>query len=112
MVDVDDLAKHLGFSSTPADAEVLERALRTSHALIRPHLRVDLPDPLGDEQQAALDLALLTVAGDVWRRKDAPGGVYMYPDLADMSAVLPRDPLAAVWSWLVEAQLVKAVVVA
>jgi len=36
----------------------------------------------------------------------------MYPDLADMSAVLPRDPLAAVWSWLVEAQLVKAVVVA
>ena len=112
MVDAADLAKHLGFVVTPTDTEALTRALNTARAMIRPHLRADLPSPLHEDQQSVLDLALLTVGGDIWRRKDAPGGVYMFPDLADVPSVLPRDPLVTVWAWLVEAELVRAAVVA
>lgn len=105
-VDVADLARHLGYPATPADPTHLQRVLDTASALIAPYL----VDPLADT--ATLDLATLTVAGDLWRRKDAPGGQYGFADGADYPTTLPRDPLVSVWAWLVESGLVNGSVVA
>jgi len=105
-VTVDDLAKHLGYPATPADSDALQRSLDTAVALIAPYLI----DPLADTP--TLDLATLTVAGDLWRRKDSPGGVYQFADGADYPTTLPRDPLVSVWAWLVESGLANGAVVA
>lgn len=106
---VDDLAAHLGFAAVPTDSEALTRALDTAVAIIQPYLIVSTPGP---GQVAALDLATLTVAGDLWRRKDAPGGTYAFGDNSDYVETLPRDPLSSVWAWLVGAGLVNPAVVA
>lgn len=105
-----DLARHLGFATTPADTEVLDRCLATARATIRPHLLPDLvPEP---DQEEVLDGATLKVAAVHWRSKDAPGGLYMMGDTTDAGAYLPRDALVSAWPDLVNAGLVSAAVVA
>lgn len=108
-VTVDDLAEHLGFAATPVDTEALTRALDTATAIIQPYIVVESP---GQGQVATLDLAILTVAGDLWRRKDAPGGTYAFGDNSEYVDTLPRDPISSVWAWLVGAGLVNPAVVA
>lgn len=108
-VSVGDLAEHLGFAATPADTDSLARALDTATAMLTTYVIVDAPTP---GQSATLDLATLTVAGDLWRRKDSPGGQYSFGDMSDFPAALPRDPLSSVWAWLVGAGLVNPAVVA
>jgi hypothetical protein len=111
-VTVDDFAKHLGYAATPADTVAMQRCLDSAVALIAPYLVPPPIDPLPPYSVAVLDLATLTVAGDLWRRKDSPGGVYGFADGADYPTTLPRDPLVSVWAWLVEARLVNGSVVA
>ena len=105
-VTVDDLAKHLGFAATPADTEALDRALGAARADIAPHLLV-IPEAATPDQLAAYDQALLTVAGNAYRSKDAIGGAYMFSDAADMAVSLPRDPLTPVWPGLLAAGIVR-----
>jgi hypothetical protein len=116
-VTVDDLAGHLGFATTPADTEMLDRVLGTALAMIGPFLTPDVQDQISDgtlppEQEHALDLATLTVGQDLWRRKDSVGGSYLFADGSDASAVLPRDQLRSIWPILCEAQLSNPVPVA
>lgn len=109
-VTVDDLALHLGFVVAPSDSDSLQRALDTATALIVPHCRPETE--WTPPQTATADLATLTVAGDLWRRKDAPGGTYGFADGMDYATTLPRDPLISVWAWLVESGLTPGIVVA
>ena len=116
-VTVDDLAKHLGFPATPADTEMLDRVLGAAHAVIRPHLTSEVLQDLIDEtlpedQEHTLDLAVLVVGQDLWRRKDSYGGSFQWADGTDLTGVLPRDQLRSVWPMLCEAQLVPVAVVA
>lgn len=108
MVTVEDLAKHLGFSEVPTDSEAMQRSLDTAVNMIDPHIiiepHVDIP---------VYELAVLTIAGDMWRRKDAPGGVFGFADGTDYSFLsMPRDPLPSVWSWLASSGLVNPTVCA
>lgn len=107
-VTVADLAEHLGFPAPPTETEVLDRALGTAQAMITPHL---LPDvPATPDQWHALDLAVLTCAQDLWRRKDSIGGAYTFGDGSDVGGFLPRDQLASVWPILTAAGLVRVAV--
>ena len=108
-VTVDDLARHLGFPTTPADTEMLDRALGTARAVIAPYLIVD---EVSTDQEHALDLAVLTVAQDLWRRKDSFGGSFLFADGTDLTGVLPREQLNSVWPLLAESGLVNVAVVA
>lgn len=110
-VTVDDLARHLGFAATPADTETLGRALDTASGIVLPACSTAVDYPTAYQEQV-LDLAVLTVAGDLWRRKDAPGGTYAFADGSDFPARLPRDPLNSVLPWLIEAGLAPAAVIA
>lgn len=103
-VDVADLADHLGMA-VPSDPADLQRALDTAGAVIGPYVIVAEPDR-DALQAAALDQATLIVAGDVWRRKDAPGGIYGFADGTDYTTALPRDPLTPVRAILAEARLI------
>jgi hypothetical protein len=109
-VTVDDLAQHLGFATTPADTDVLDRVLSTAEAMLLPYLLPGLePSP---DQAAALDLATLTVAQDLWRRKDSSGGSFLWGDGSDSGGVLPRDQIHSVWPILCAAGLVAPTVFA
>jgi hypothetical protein len=106
-VTVDDLAKRLGFAATPADTEELDRALASARGIISPHLLGDAAaDP---DAVAVLDSATLTVAQDLWRRKDSTGGAFMFADGSDSIGYMPRDLLNGVWPMLFQAGLVGVV---
>jgi len=104
-VDLSDFAAHLGFPVVPTDSEALERALAAATGMVWRHVLPNLPDPLPLEQEAALDHAILTVGGDLWRRKDAPGGTFAFADMADYPSPLSRDPMTTVYPIMVEAGL-------
>ena len=55
---------------------------------------------------------MLTVAQDLWRRKDSFGGSFLFADGTDLTGVLPRDQLNSVWPLLAESGLVNVAVVA
>ena len=108
-VDIEDLGKHLGFATLPADTEAMQRCLDAAATVMAPHLIVeDFVD------NPAYELSLLTMAADFWRQKDAPRGIYGFADGSDYYSVnaLPRNLLPAVWPWLANAGLVDATVVA
>lgn len=108
MVTIEDLAKHLGFVAPPADQEPMQRCLDSAKALINPHIVT--PDY---QDHPTYELALLTVAADFWRLKDAPRGSYVFGDGTEMPLMNnPRNTLPAVWPWLANAGLVSATVVA
>lgn len=108
MVTVEDLAKHLGFSEVPVDSESMTRALDSAIAIIDPHIV-----GTGFADHPTYELSVLTIAGDLWRRKDAPGGVFGFADGTDYSFLsMPRDPLPSVWSWLASSGLVNPTVTA
>lgn len=104
-VTLEDLADHLGMSYPVEDPASLQRALDTATAVIEPYLIVPMADR-NQGQNAAYDQSVLTVAGDVWRRKDAPGGVYGFADGGDYPTALPRDPLTPVRPILQESRLI------
>ena len=108
-VTVDDLAKQLGFVATPADTEQLQRVLDASVAAIAPHIIVEdyVDHPM-------YELALLTVAADFWRQKDAPRGIYGMAEGSEFypGSTIPRSLLPIVWPWLANAGLASAAVVA
>ena len=106
---VADLAEHLGGVNPVSNEDTLNRALTTARSVIGPHLVVAESD-LTAEAQDTLDQAILAVAGDVWRRKDSPGGQYLLGDVG--VGYLSKDPMAGVWALLQEAGLVSVAVVA
>jgi hypothetical protein len=106
-VTVDDLAKRLGFAQTPADTQELERALAAARGIINPHLLTG--DAFTPDELAVLDSATLTVAQDLWRRKDTSGGAFSFADGNDSIGYMPRDLLNSVWPMLFEAGLVGVV---
>lgn len=108
-VTLEDLAAHLGMMGVPPDPAQLERALESATATVRAQL---VRDPQGPHEGHVLDQAVLIVAGDLWRRKDAPGGTYGFADGVDYPASLPRDPLAPVRSMLTSVGLFAGAVVA
>lgn len=103
-VTLEDFAEHLGMPGVPAESEQLERCLGTARAMIAPHILTGTP--ANEDQTSALDMSVLIVAGDMWRRKDSTGGQFMFSDAQDIPSYIPRDLLNSVWPTLQAAGLV------
>lgn len=112
-VDVEDLAKQLGFAAAPADTEAMQRCLDVAEAMIFPHL-ID-PTDTTYLDNPVYEQCVLILASEEWRGKDATRGVYGSAsgmDTYPSGLQLPRNVMPLVWPKLAHAGLVKAVVIA
>lgn len=109
-VTVEDVAKSLGFTAVPADPEAMQRALDAAVAVIDPHIIVD-----DYQDHPVYEDAVLTLASDNWRQKDAPRGVsYGIADGSDFygQGNLTRNTLPLLLPKLASAGLIAAAVIA